>query len=167
MFLFSLQGTEKVFGTQSKIYGGFFFAKKCWELKVFNYFYKKSSTLDFWFLNAALGNIIKKKNSHLKDISPALLKTFCVIIHIMHILFCGTNQKNVLQTEIKWWTFVVYLLTFEVYLLIGEPSSLLPLNEWLKMICVRSYVGFLNFLSNGEGLDCFSNGLTSCVKSVK
>ena len=28
LFLFSLQGTENIFGTQSKIYGGFFFCKK-------------------------------------------------------------------------------------------------------------------------------------------
>ena len=34
----------------------------------------------------------------------------------MYILFCGTNQKNVLQKNIKDWT-------LEVYLLIGEPSA--------------------------------------------
>ena len=71
LFLFSLQGTENILEHSRKFMVVFF----C----------KKSSTLDFWFLNAALGNILKKKNSHLKDISPALLKTFCVIILIMHI----------------------------------------------------------------------------------
>ena len=45
--------------------------------------------------------------------------------------------------------------TFEVYLLMGEPSLWFLLIEWLKMIFARSCACFLNFLSNGEGLDYF------------
>ena len=67
----------------------------------------------------------------------------------MYILFCCTNQKNVLQKEIKDWTFEVYLLT-------GEPSSWFGLTESLKMTCARSNAWFLDFLWNGQGLDCFS-----------
>ena len=59
----------------------------------------------------------------------------------MHILFCYKNQKNMLQKEIKNWT-------FEVYLLLGSRWS------W-KMTCARSVACFLNFLSNGVSLDCF------------
>ena len=105
---------------------------------------QKISTIGFfgWVLNKSLG-ISVKKNSHLKDISPVI----CFFILIMHILFCRTNQKNVLQKEIKDWTFEVYLLT-------GEPSSWFALIESLKMTCARSYARFLNFLSNG-GLVCF------------
>ena len=66
----------------------------------------------------------------------------------MHILFCRTNLKN-LHKEMKDWA-------FEVYFLIWETSSWLPLIESLKMTCGRSYAWFLNFLSNEEGLDCFS-----------
>ena len=72
---------------------------------------------------------------------------FCVFILIMHIFFCHTNQKNMLQKEIKGWTFEVCLWT-------GEPSSWFPLIESLKMACARSFEWFLNFWSNGEGLDC-------------
>ena len=46
--------------------------------------------------------------------------------------------------------------TIEVYLLKGEQSSWWLLIESLKMTCARSCVWFLNFLSNGEGLDYFS-----------
>ena len=51
------------------------------------------------------------------------------------LYFGGTNQKNVLQTEIKDWT-------FEVYLLAGEHRSLFLLSaEWIiendlcKILC--------------------------------
>ena len=40
-----------------------------------------------------------------KDISP-------VIILIMHILVCHTNQKNVFQNEIKDWDFKVFLFNW-------------------------------------------------------
>ena len=46
----------------------------------------------------------------------------------MNILCCRINQKNVLQKEIKDWTFEVYLLT-------REPSSRFPMIESLKMTC--------------------------------
>ena len=86
----------------------------------------------------------------------------------MHILFCHTNQKNLLQKEIKDWTFEAYLLT-------EETSSRFLLTESLKMTCARSYAWFLNFLSNGEGLDCLSRYVlpklskitVTCPKLVK
>ena len=56
----------------------------------------------------------------------------------MHFLFYCKNQKNVLQKEIKDWTFKAYLLT-------EEASSLFPLIESLKIACARSYVWLLNF----------------------
>ena len=68
---------------------------------------------------------------------------------MMHILFCCSNQKKVLQKQIKDWT-------FEVYLLNGELLYWFPLMESLKMTCARSYAWFLKFLSHREGLDCFS-----------
>ena len=78
------------------------------------------------------------------------------------------NQKNVLQKEIKrlnLWS----LFTAE------ETSSWFLLIESLKMTCARSYASFLNFLSNGAGLNCFSqpnilpklNKLTWPVQSQK
>ena len=45
-----------------------------------------------------------------------MLKFSCHHSYIMHISFCRTNQKNVLQKVIKDWHFEVYLLT-------GEPSQ--------------------------------------------
>ena len=42
----------------------------------------------------------------------------------MHILFCRTNQKNVLLKEIKDWAFEVYLLT-------GEYSQFLISSDWI------------------------------------
>ena len=38
---------------------------------------------------------------------PQLWKAFCFFT-VMHILFYLTNQKRVLQKDIKDWTFVVY-----------------------------------------------------------
>ena len=88
-----------------------------------------------------------------------LLKAFCDFFLAMHILYCCKNQQNVLQKKIKDWTLEVYLLT-------GETSSWLLLTESPKVTCARSYAWFLNFLSNGEGLDCFSrpNVLPKVVK---
>ena len=57
----------------------------------------------------------------------------------MHILFCPSNQKNMLQKEMKDWT-------FEVYLLIGKLSSWFPLIESVKITYDSPYVWFLNFL---------------------
>ena len=64
----------------------------------------------------------------------------------MHILSCCTNQKNVLQIEIIYQTFEVYLLT-------GEPRYWFLLIESLKITFARSY-GSLIF-SQTEGLNCF------------
>ena len=84
----------------------------------------------------------------MKKIFPQLCNTFCIFILNMHILFCCKNQKSVLQIKIK-------DCIFEVYLLTEEPNSWFPLIESWKMTCARSYVWFLNFLSNDVGLDCF------------
>ena len=72
------------------------------------------------------------------------------------------HQKNVLQEEIKDWTFEAFLST-------EETNSWFLLIESLKMTCARSYVWFLNFL------DCFSwhvfpklsNITMTCPKSVE
>ena len=68
-----------------------------------------------------------------------LSKTFRVFIFIMHFLFCGTNQKNVLQKEIKDRAFEVYLLTW-------EPSSWFLLIELLKTTCAGSNTSRSNIL---------------------
>ena len=86
-----------------------------------------------------------------------LSKIFCVFILIMHILFCCTHQKNVLQKEIKDWNFKVYLFT-------GEPSSWY--TESLKMTCVRLCV-VLSFFCQTERVWIVFRGVTSCQKSVK
>ena len=65
---------------------------------------------------------------------PQFCKTFCVFILIINILFCRKNQKNVLQEEIKNWT-------FKAYLLIEETSSWFQLIESLEM--TRSCVFFV------------------------
>ena len=59
----------------------------------------------------ALGNAVNKLP--FKDISLAV-ENFFVFILIMHILFCGKNQKNVLKEDTKGWTFEVYLLNGEL-----------------------------------------------------
>ena len=60
----------------------------------------------------------------------------------MHILFCCKNEKNMLQKEIKDWTFGAYSLTKEI-------SSWFVLIASLKMTCVRSCVWFWNFIREG------------------
>ena len=89
---------------------------------------------------------ILSKKVAIKKIFPQLCNTFWIFILNMHFLFCCKNQKNVLQIKIK---------DFEVCFLTQEPNSWFPLIESWKMTCARSYVWFLNFLSNGVGLDCF------------
>ena len=65
--------------------------------------------------------------------------------------FC-TNEKNVLQREIKDWVFEFYLLT-------GEPSQFMISADWIiehdlfHILCV--VLEFLIFFWNGEGWDCF------------
>ena len=71
-----------------------------------------------------------------------MLKLFVFII-ILQILFCRTNQKNVLQKEVDW--------TFEGFFLTAEPSPWFPLTDPLKITCTRSYAWFFNFLSKREG----------------
>ena len=57
----------------------------------------------------------------------------------MLILFCRTNQENVLQKEIKDWAFEVPLLT-------GEPSQVLIPADWViendlcQIICLLSAI---------------------------
>ena len=78
---------------------------------------QKSSTIDFW-LGFKYGSWqYYQKCSHLKDISPVMLKIF-VFLFLSYILFCCTNQKIMLQKEIKDWAFKFYLT--------GEPNQ--PLN---------------------------------------
>ena len=68
---------------------------------------------------------------------------------LVSLLSVCTNEKNTLQKEIK-------DSAFEFYLLTGEPSQFMTLLiESLKMTYARSFVWFLNFLSNQEGWDCF------------
>ena len=49
------------------------------------------------------GNSVLKDTPkrHLKDIFPQSYKAFGIFILIRYILFCRTNQKNVLQNETK------------------------------------------------------------------
>ena len=51
-------------------------------------------TLLIGFLNTSLGNNDQKT-------SPQSYKAFCFFILIIYIFFCGINQKNLLQNEIK------------------------------------------------------------------
>ena len=63
-----------------------------------------------------------------------------------------TNEKNVLQGEIKDWAFEVYLLT-------GEPSQFMISDDSITepdlYQILHVVFEFLFFLSNGEGWDCF------------
>ena len=87
-----------------------------------------NSTINFWLGSKYASWQYMSKKITIQKIFPQLCKTFCVIIHIMHILFCRTNQINVLQKEIKDWTFEVYLLT-------GETSfDSYWLNHWKWLV---------------------------------
>ena len=76
----------------------------------------------------------------------------------MYILFYHTNQKNVLQKEKDW--------TFEVYLLVGEPSPLI-LADWIiendlcQILCVVP-----EFFFQRERVSIVFCGLTSYPSSV-
>ena len=102
---------------------------------------QKSPTIDFWLGYKYSSWQYCQKSSHLKEISLVLSKTFCVFILIMHSLFCCETQKNVLQKELK--------ETFKAYLLTEETSS------WFLLILCQILCVVLEFLSNGEALDCF------------
>ena len=65
----------------------------------------------------------------------------------MHILFCRANKKNVLQKEIKNWT-------FEFYLVIGELISWLILTESFQVTSAISYVWFSIFVKTQTGRVC-------------
>ena len=94
-------------------------------------------------------------------IFPQFSKTFFIFFLIMHILFCLKNQKNMLQREIKSWTFKAYLLTANI-------SSWFLLIESLKITCARSYVWFLNFywIVLCDVLPKLSKITVSCPKSI-
>ena len=68
------------------------------------------------------------------------------------------NQKNVLQKEIKDWTFKAYLLT-------EETSSWFLLIESLKITCARSYAWFLNFYWIVFRDMSYPNSVNNCVLS--
>ena len=107
---------------------------------------QKSFTTDFRLGSKYNSWQYCQKISHLK-IFPQLSKT-CVFVLIEHILFCQTNQKNMLQKRMKDWTFEVYLLTEEL-------SSWFLLIETTKMTCARPYAWLLNLFSSGRDLNCF------------
>ena len=69
----------------------------------------------------------------------------------MSLLSFCTNEKNVLQREIKNWAFEFYLLT-------GEPRQSMISADWIiehglwQILCV--VLEFLIFFPNGEVWDC-------------
>ena len=67
-------------------------------------------------------------------------------------------RKNVLQKEIKDWTYKAYLLT-------EETSSWFLLIESLKITCARSYVWFLNFYWIVFRDMSYPNSVNNCVLS--
>ena len=82
----------------------------------------KTSTIDFW-LGFKYGSwqCCQKNNSHLTYISPVIkLFVFLFLLCVFH--FVTQIRKNMLQKEIKDWTFEVYLLT-------GNPVLD---SHWLK-----------------------------------
>ena len=145
------------------------FLKKKLTAKSRSLFLQKSTTIDFW-LGSKYGSwqYCKKKKSHLKDIFPVALNFLCLYSYHEYFILWHNSAKRV-KERIKDWTFEVYLIT-------GEDSSWFLLIESVKITCARSYTWFLNFLSNGEGLDCFSQPnllhkfskiTITCPKSVK
>ena len=76
-----------------------FFAKKL-AAKGSLRFLQKSSTIVFRVGSKYGSWQLCQKISHLEEISQ-LYKTFYVFVLIMQILFCQTNQKNLLQKGMK------------------------------------------------------------------
>ena len=79
----------------------------------------------------------------------------------MYILFCCTNQKNVLQKEIKDWA-------FEVHLLSGEPSQFLIPADWV----IENDLGqilwvVLDFFIKIRGLGLFFAAKSLAQNSIK
>ena len=71
-------------------------------------FLQKCSTIDFR-LDSKYGSWQSCQKSHLKDISLVMYNFLCLYFYYAcFILFCHTNQKNVLLKEINDWTFEVY-----------------------------------------------------------
>ena len=113
--------------------------------KVVNYFSKRAPPKTFGSTHSSWQYCLK--NSHLKDILQ-LSKTIFVFTLIMHIFFCQTNQKNVLQKGMKDWTFEVCLLTGNSIFDSGW------LNHW-KWLVPDPMPGSWIFLSNGGGFGLF------------
>ena len=90
---------------------------------------------------------IRSKNGHLKRYFPSCVK----FLASLFLSFC-TNEKNVLQREIK-------NLAFEFYLWTGERSQFMISADWIighdlfPILCM--VLEFLKFFWNGEGWDCF------------
>ena len=127
-----------------KSYKIMLFAKSC------QLYFQKSSTIDFWLSSKYDSSQYCQRKQSFKRYFSSSVKPFMSSFLSYFILL--QNQKNVLQEEIKDWTFKTYLLT-------EEAISWLLLIESLKMACARSYVWFLNFL------DFFCS--MSCPNSVK
>ena len=84
---------------------------------------------------------------------PQLCKTFCVSILITHVLFSRTNQKNVLQKEIKDSPFEVYLGN-QLGNQILDSRWLIIENDLQEILCVvleffyqRVWIVFRGFMS--------------------
>ena len=120
---------------------------------------RKSSTIDFWSGFEYGSWQYHQKYSHLKDISPVMLKLFVSFLSCI-ILFCRTNQKNMSQKEVKDWDFKVYLLT-------GEPSHSLIRSDWIieNYLCQTLQV-VLEFFVKGRGFALFFTNYVP-LKNVK
>ena len=129
-----------------------FFAKRVSSQKSLTIFAKKVPPWTFdWVLKMVLGNTVKKV--FILKIFPKLRKTFlCVLILIMHILFCRYNKKNLLQKKIKDWVFEALLLT-------KESSSWFLLIGSMKMTYPRSYARHSWIFIKGR----FGSFLAACL----
>ena len=115
MFLF-FTGNRGLFGTQMNIYGGAFLWKKL-KATVANIQKKLHISLLVGFQIRLLA--ILSKNSHLKRYFPGYVKRL-----VSSFLSFHTNEKNVLQRQIKDWSFEFYLFT-------GEPSQFMISTDWI------------------------------------
>ena len=152
MFLFSLKATEAFLEHIQLFMVGHFLRKK---LKAKNCF-QKYSTINFWLVSKYDSWQYCQKNGHLKDIS--LYVKFLVSLFL---LFC-TNERKVLQREIKDWAFEF---------LTGEPNQFIISADWIiehdlyQILCV--VLEFLNFFFRGESFEIVFGRLKSCPDSVK
>ena len=101
--------------------------------------------------------ILSKKKPF--KIFPQFCKTFCLFFLIVHILFYGKTQKNHVTERNKrlnkWSLFVGW----GNQLLISADRIIE--NNLSQILCV-----VLEFWSNGEGLDCFSQHLLPKLSKV-